>query len=230
MSVTECWLVLNSGLGDFAFNMALDEALLETMPSLNQPVLRFYGWKQPAASFGYFQRYAEVEALTPLRPLVRRPTGGGIVPHDRDWTYSVAIPVTHEWYSRTAVESYRRIHAWIQGALWRLGIDAELAPAATRAQPGQCFAGWERFDVLSRGRKIAGAAQRRRKDGLLIQGSVQPPRPTNSREEWEAAMLDQGREERGISWADMQTGKVLEGRAKELADRKYSTAEHNQKR
>src|SRR5512140_1481595 len=132
MNANDRWLVLNSGRCDFAFNMALDEALLESMPSLNQPVLRFYGWKQPAASFGYFQRYADVEALTPLRPLVRRPTGGGIVPHDRDWTYSVAIPVSHEWYSTTAVESYRRIHAWIQGALSRLGIDAELAPAATR--------------------------------------------------------------------------------------------------
>jgi len=49
------WLLLNSGKCDAAFNMALDEALLESMPRLQKPVLRFYGWTEPAATFGYFQ-------------------------------------------------------------------------------------------------------------------------------------------------------------------------------
>src|SRR5258707_5016539 len=93
------WLLLNSGRCDAAFNMALDEALLEAMPRLNHPVLRFYGWTEPAASFGYFQKYSEVQQLTPLRPLLRRPTGGGIVPHVADWTYSLVWPAGHPWYS-----------------------------------------------------------------------------------------------------------------------------------
>jgi lipoate-protein ligase A len=91
------WLLLNSGPGDAAFNMALDEALLGAMPRLQKPVLRFYGWTEPAASFGYFQKFSEVERATHLRPLVRRPTGGGTVPHDADWTYSMAIPPGSEW-------------------------------------------------------------------------------------------------------------------------------------
>ena len=78
------WLLIQSGAGEAAFNMALDEALLEAMPRLQQPVLRFYGWTGPAASFGYFQKFAEIERATMLRPLVRRPTGGGLVPHDAD--------------------------------------------------------------------------------------------------------------------------------------------------
>ena len=49
------WFLLNSGPCDAAFNMALDEALLEAMPRLQKPVLRFYGWTEPAATFGYFQ-------------------------------------------------------------------------------------------------------------------------------------------------------------------------------
>ena len=49
------WHFLNSGACDAAFNMALDEALMECAPQLGKPVLRFYGWTQPAASFGYFQ-------------------------------------------------------------------------------------------------------------------------------------------------------------------------------
>ena len=108
------WLLLESGAGDCAFNMALDEVLLESVPRLGKPVLRFYSWKHAAASFGYFQRYAEVERLTLLRPLVRRPTGGGLVPHDVDWTYSLAFPPCYEWYSTSAAESYRRVHEWLQ--------------------------------------------------------------------------------------------------------------------
>ena len=80
-STNEFWYRLHSGLCHPAFNMALDEALLNLMPRLQRPVLRFYGWTEPAASFGYFQKYADVERATLLRPLVRRPTGGGIVQH-----------------------------------------------------------------------------------------------------------------------------------------------------
>jgi len=86
------WLLLNSGRCGSTFNMAMDEALLEAMPRFGQPVLRFYGWSEPAATFGYFQKFAEVERLTKLRPLIRRPTGGGLVPHDADWTYSLVFP------------------------------------------------------------------------------------------------------------------------------------------
>ena len=102
------WFLLNSGPGHCAFNMAFDEALLEGMPRLGKPVLRFYGWVEPAASFGYFQKFAEVERLTHLRPLVRRPTGGAIVTHDRDWTYSLVVPTNHEWYELNALASSRQ--------------------------------------------------------------------------------------------------------------------------
>jgi lipoate-protein ligase A len=155
--------------------MAWDEALLDAMPRLARPVLRFYTWSEPAASFGYFQKYAELERLTPLRPLVRRPTGGGLVPHDNDWTYSLVCPTNHAWYNLAAVASYRRVHEWLRDAFALLDEPTELAPQSSKSGPGQCFAGYEQFDLLWRGKKIAGAAQRRRRDGLLIQGSVQPP-------------------------------------------------------
>src|SRR6202051_181140 len=108
------WFLLNSAAGDAAFNMAFDDALLAGISQIGQPVLRFYGWTEPAATFGYFQKYSEVERATLLRPLIRRPTGGGIVPHDADWTYSFTVPPNHEWYSLKAIESYRRMHEWIQ--------------------------------------------------------------------------------------------------------------------
>src|SRR5882724_11787136 len=182
------FLVLNSGKCNAAFNMALDEALLENAAQTGKPVLRFYGWMEPAATFGYFQKFSEVERATHLRPLIRRPTGGGIVPHDADWTYSFIAPPNHEWHLLKAIESYRRMHEWIQSAFAKLKIETELATCCKKSLPGQCFVGHEKFDLLWRGKKIAGAAQRRNKSGLLIQGSVQPPPGSPARMNWEKAM------------------------------------------
>jgi lipoate-protein ligase A len=224
------WFFLQSGKCDAAFNMALDEALLETVSQLGKPVLRFYGWTEPAATFGYFQNYSEVERATPLRPLIRRPTGGGIVPHDADWTYSAVFPPGHEWHSLKAEESYRRIHDWLRLAFAKLQVETELAPCCKKSLPGQCFAGHEKFDLLWHGKKIAGAAQRRNKSGLLIQGSVQPPLVSLARADWEAAMCEIARKDFGSVWTgfppDLQTGNVAEMLVRE----KFSQAGYNRKR
>ena len=223
------WLLLDSGAGDHAFNMALDEALLEAMPRLLNPVLRFYGWKAPAASFGYFQRYAEVERFTLLRPLVRRPAGGGLVPHDRDWTYSLAFPTDHEWYSVNAAESYRRVHAWLRAAFARVGVSTELADCSRRTRAGQCFAGYEKNDLLWHGQKIAGAAQRRTRAGLLIQGSVQPPKESLDRADWQRAMVEVGTS-KAVAWSKFEPDRELQLLLRSLVERKYSQESYNQKR
>src|SRR5215211_655886 len=171
----QTWLLLRSPAATAAANMAIDSALLDHIYAVDKPVLRFYSWTEPAASCGDFQLHGEVSRATTLRPLVRRPTGGGIVPHDHDWTYSLVFPPSHGWYALKAVESYRRVHDWVRAAFAHLGVEAHLAAKAERQGIGQCFAGAEQFDVLLRDRKIAGAAQRRTRGGLLIQGSVQPP-------------------------------------------------------
>jgi lipoyl(octanoyl) transferase len=228
------WLLINSGKYDAAFNMALDEALLEAVARLGQPVLRFYGWTAPAASFGYFQKYSSVEQATLLRPLVRRPTGGGIVPHDADWTYCLAVPPGHEWHSLAAIDSYRRIHEWIRDAFAKLKIQSSLAPdkkpVSGQDIPGECFTGHEKFDLLWHGKKIAGAAQRRNKLGLLIQGSVQPPPVPVKRGDWEHAMRAVASEIFSIQWTDYSPGESLRARANVLARQKYSSAAYNSKR
>jgi lipoate-protein ligase A len=210
--------------------MALDAALLETAASRGQPVLRFYSWTEPAASFGYFQKYAEVAQATRLRPLVRRPTGGGLVPHDADWTYSVAFPPKAAWYGLKAVESYQRMHEWVQVAFLALDIVTELAVDCRKALPGQCFAGHEKFDVLWQGKKIAGAAQRRTRDGLLIQGSVQPPPIKIPRADWELAMGEAAVGGQRISWTDFKPDAALQQRADELAAKVFSRDEYNRRR
>lgn len=224
------FFVFRQGANHPAYNMALDEALLQAMPRLGTPVLRFYSWTEPAASFGYFQRYAEVERMTGLRPLVRRPTAGGIVPHDADWTYSLTFPAQHEWYFLKAIGSYERVHRWIQSALLELHIAAQLAPERRKAEVGQCFVGYEKFDLLWQGQKIAGAAQRRTRDGLLIQGSVQLRGIDAERANWEKAILGIARHANGAEWKTLIPDGLLSEQAQHLAKQKYSLASYNQKR
>jgi lipoate-protein ligase A len=222
--------LIQSGAGGAAHNMALDEALLESASSIGRPVLRFYGWAEPAATFGYFQKYAEVERWTLLRPLIRRPTGGGLVPHDADWTYSLVVPPTEPWYELSATESYRRMHEWVRAAFEKIGITTELAPCCRKALPGQCFAGHEKYDVLWQERKVAGAAQRRNRKGLLIQGSVQPPPVQILRTDWEQAMGDAAEVLLGKTLEMFTPQAALVDRAGELAIATYSQTAYNCRR
>jgi lipoate-protein ligase A len=218
-----------SGPGAPAENMAWDEVLLETIDVLGSPLLRLYGWSEPAATFGYSQKYAEVEQMTPLRPLLRRPTGGGLVPHDADWTYSLVFPRAHPWHHLRASQSYQILHRWIQGAFRQLGCSAELARHAAKSMPGQCFAGPDQFDLLWQNRKIAGAAQRRKRSGLLIQGSVQPP-PGLSRHHWTQALLQTARDTWKTEFCPWTPPEHLQKLSGKLAAAKYSQPEYNEKR
>lgn len=209
--------------------MAWDAALLEAAPQVGAPVLRFYGWTEPAATFGYFQHFADIDRLTTLRPIIRRPTGGGLVPHDRDWTYSLAFPPADPWYALKAVESYRRVHEWVQSAFAVCRVSTELSPSAVKETPGQCFIGAEQFDVLLDAKKIAGAAQRRTRDGLLIQGSIQPP-PGIPRETFERAMLDVARQQWNVGWEELQPDAALLERVANLVEAKFSRREFNARR
>ena len=223
------WLMLNSGPGGAAENMAWDAALLEAAPRLGAPVLRFYGWSEPAATFGYFQHYADIERLTTLRPIIRRPTGGGLVPHDRDWTYSLAFPPADPWYALKAVESYRRVHEWVQSAFAACRVNTELSPGAVKDAPGQCFVGAEQFDVLLDAKKIAGAAQRRTRDGLLIQGSIQPPAYLE-RARYESELRAVAVRDWGVEWEELEAGQALLERVAVLLAGKFSRPEYNARR
>ena len=230
MPTSETWFHLDSGLCAPAWNMAFDEALLETAATTGSAVLRFYGWTEPAGTFGYSQRISDVEKVTLLRPLIRRCTGGGFVPHDRDWTYSLAFPPGHRWFGLSAQESYEGVHAWLRDAFARLGVETSLSPCCMKEVPGQCFLGAEKNDLLWHGRKIAGAAQRRNKLGLLIQGSVQPPIDGPSRADWQAAMLAVGAVKFDARWLSYDPGEGLEMRMRHLTEERYSTSGHNRKR
>jgi len=228
--MAETWLLLQSGDNTAACNMAWDEALLEWAARLGRPLLRFYAWSEKAASFGYAQRFAEAAHATHLRPLVRRPTGGGVVPHAADWTYSLLFPPAHTWAGFSASESYRRAHAWVRDAFALMEVPTLLSHGCRRELPGRCFSGVERFDLLWNGRKIAGAAQRRNRCGLLIQGSVQPPLLPIAKADWQHAMCDVAALDWGVRWEPFAAEAGLVQRAEELVRTKYALAAYNERR
>ena len=149
-----------------ALNMAIDEILLRTA---TRPTLRLYRWARPATSFGYFGKWQDALAAGPERDLVRRWTGGGIVFHGRDLTFSLIVPRAHPFCAISPRESYRAIHECLAKAI----EGATLASAALPQTSAACFQNPVQHDILIADRKVAGGAQRRTKSGLLHQGSVQ---------------------------------------------------------
>jgi lipoate-protein ligase A len=228
--MTHSWFLIDSEPTDPALNMALDEALMVFGPLLKLPMVRFYRWSKPASTFGYFQSISTVEQLTPLRPLIRRPTGGGLVPHESDWTYSLVLPPGHEWHALRASESYQRLHRWLQSAWARLGVHTLLAPQARHDGPGRCFVGAEQHDLLWQDHKIAGAAQRRSKHGLLIQGSVQDMPNGIDRRAWQQALCDTATQAWDADWIPLEPSGELLDHAHQLAADKYSQDRYNRKR
>jgi lipoyl(octanoyl) transferase len=209
-----------------AMNMAIDEALLEC---ITVPAIRFYRWQSPALSLGYFGRFADVASYRGERDLVRRWTGGGIVFHGQDLTYSVVIPASDAAFNESSISIYENIHRALVDALEESGQRAILAAIAAGGgfsevnDPGyNCFANPVRADVIMDGRKIAGAAQRRTRRGLLQQGSIQGTELGDNLAEQFAHALSANCRERKV---DEEILKL----ARELAERKYDTESWLQK-
>ncbi len=166
-----------------AENMAVDFLLLQRYPTPTAPRFRHYNWRSPAHTFGFGQKIAFVrESLAADLPcdLCRRPTGGGIVDHRHDWTYALVVPRGHALYDSRASQSYRVVHECLAAALGQPAVvktacepSADGEPCAPG--PGVCFQRAELCDVINTatGAKIAGAAQKRNKHGLLFQGSIE---------------------------------------------------------
>ena len=218
-----------------AMNMAIDEALLEC---LTVPAIRFYRWQSPALSFGYFGRFADVANYKGNRDLVRRWTGGGIVFHGEDLTYSILVPASDATFAESSMWIYENIHRALCDALGETGQHAIVAggddfgrfspPIAARragiSDAGyNCFTTPVRADVMIHGRKVAGAAQRRTRRGLLQQGSIQGIDIGNGLAQRFARALSANCCERKVDEAILKL-------ARKLAQQKYGTESWLRKR
>lgn len=154
--------LLDTGAASAAFNMGLDEAILEEVAQgKSPPTLRFYAWTPPAVSIGYFQGMREEIDLAACDRLgveaVRRVTGGGAVFHDAEVTYSLILPEGQILAPAEILESYRRICSGLVAGFGRLGVEAAFAPIN---------------DIVAGGKKISGNAQTRKQGCLLQHGTI----------------------------------------------------------
>jgi lipoate-protein ligase A len=153
------------------WNMAADQAWLEQSADA---VLRVYRWERPTVTIGYAQSLPKLADALPGWPVVRRWTGGGVVLHENDFTYSVIVPAGHPWAETRPLDSYQIIHDSLAKALVSAGFSGcRLAGPEDLIENPFCFVAPALHDVVRGKVKIAGAGQRRGKLGLLHQGSVQ---------------------------------------------------------
>lgn len=166
----------NDPPADGAWNMAVDETLLEWGAETGGLCWRFYRWQEPTLSLGYFQRCEDRDAHAASRtcPLVRRASGGGAILHDRELTYSVVVPAKHPLaiHHQTL---YGTVHNVLIEVLSRFGIAARCCGDGSRASgpsPFLCFQRRSPGDVVVGDVKIAGSAQRRNRGAVLQHGSL----------------------------------------------------------
>jgi lipoate-protein ligase A len=181
--MTTTWRLVDTGPLPGPENMAIDEALLSCFdPKTSTPVLRLYGWSPPALSLGRFQMAEEVLDLPLCRdlgvPLVRRVTGGGVIFHADELTYSIVCAPRHIPSAATIKESFRVLTGFLLGFYRFLGIEARYAidtdtpDSRLGVRTPFCFAGRESYDILAAGLKIGGNAQRRLKEVIFQHGSI----------------------------------------------------------
>ncbi len=160
-----------------AWNMAVDEMLLEKAEKEATPCLRLYRWSAPTLSLGYFQTFAHRQEHPPSLPCtaVQRLTGGGAILHDAELTYSIALPGTHPLATHRD-RLYQAVHSSLIEALDHLGVTARLCDSGekteTADEPFLCFQRRFPGDVLIGKTKVCGSAQRRRNGAVLQHGSL----------------------------------------------------------
>ncbi len=174
--------VLPRQSADAVVNMSADLLLLERYPRPDRVRFRAYAWSEPAYTFGVSQSWDKYRALVPPHcQLVRRCTGGGLVSHLDDWTFALVIPAGHPVAAKDAMASYALVHRAMAEALRAQGQAVQLVPHKEEPrdyrQPDHCAERAEPNDLVRSddGRKVAGAAQKRSKCGLLIEGYVWKP-------------------------------------------------------
>lgn len=198
-----------------AINMALDQAMLECS---EVPRLRLYRWALPAITFGYFGALADTNQYLSTHDIVRRWTGGGMVFHGDDLTYALVLPskvVPRQLATARAV--YAAVHNAIRRALGD-AVAVQVAPRTGENRAVACFQSPVENDLMAGERKIAGAAQRRTRSGLLQQGSIQGvPLPQEFPERFALALCP------AAEWQPLPAG--LLRRAEALAAARYATPE-----
>ncbi len=155
--------------------MAVDAALMDRARATKEATLRVYGWRRPTLSFGRHESVRARFSAERLESLdvdaVRRPTGGRVLLHEGEVTYSVTAPAPADESVR---DGFARINRLLMSALSRLGVGVAVAPHGRALRPGAdaCFAEPSAGELTLNGRKLVASAQLRDQGALLQHGSI----------------------------------------------------------
>jgi lipoate-protein ligase A len=177
------WRLIKDTYHTGFMNMAIDEAIMIAhREGLVPPTIRFYQWSPPAVSLGYFQdlkKEIDVDSCRNLGiDIVRRPTGGKAVLHDKELTYSFTIKENHPLVNNSILETYKKISGGIIKGLFYFGITADLVPLGEKSKihhsnlKSICFSVPSQYEVQVEGKKIVGSAQVRKREIVLQHGSL----------------------------------------------------------
>lgn len=174
------WRYIDTGPLSAAMNMAVDEALASSVLSgISPPVLRFYSWETSSVSIGYFQKWSSINTAFCVKeriPVVRRLTGGRAILHGEEVTYSFSAGARHHSSFRTLNDSYEVLSRSFLSAFVKLGMDVHVRKrqqkGKTLVRSPHCFEAVSFGEIVHKGKKIIGSAQRRMRDGFLQQGSI----------------------------------------------------------
>ncbi len=218
------------------FNMALDETLSGARDLAvsrgASAFARFYSWDCKCLSFGYAQPHQRVVSENPGLPAVRRPTGGGTVPHGEDLTYSIVLFPGSIIFGTGRNDLYLCFHKALMQAFMHLGVQCGIrAEKSTNSGYYRCFEKPVQGDLLlSDGRKIAGAAQKHGRDSVMMQGSVCTGLVGVPQDRFRELFVKSIVEIAGVSVEKFKLPERVEKEAAELAVRKYATGSWNVER
>ena len=179
------WEIIEGKIATAKENMTLDEKMLNELDPNGEPILHFYEWQKPAATYGYFMKPSQLFKHAEVLDLAKRPTGGGVLFHLWDLAFSVIIPASHPAYSKDIMKNYKVINDAVLLAvksMMKPDTSISLLPQDPTALDEYskyfCFAKPTKYDVMIDGKKIAGSAQRRKKNAFLHQGSISIAAPS----------------------------------------------------
>ncbi len=175
----DTWRLLRTAPARGAWNMAVDESILEHIGrNKSLPTLRLYAWEPACLSLGYAQPYADADELRTKErgwEVVRRPTGGRAILHTDELTYSVTAPSDEPRLAGSVLESYNRLAGALLQAVQSLGLRVEMKEGAGGNHGSSnpvCFEVPSAYEITVQGKKLIGSAQARRKEGVLQHGSL----------------------------------------------------------
>ncbi len=219
-------LLLPEEAYDGPMQMALDEALLR---SVSKPTLRVYHWNNPWVTFGYFQEIRKVHAQFPDIPAVRRWTGGGMVQHGEDLTFSLILPYGAKLAEDSPTALYHALHGMLADQIRStLPVSVELADSDDMRRGEACFQAPAHDDLLINEAKVLGGALRRSGGGVLYQGSLRVKEvpgwnPVGSAASFLADALSENHDLMTMSSSLLKV-------AKELVSARYGTELWNQRK